>query len=87
MENLTSKRGNILARGGKWYQITSVGSGGSDQMFVQVPSYAHIVALLPHAAGKPGNVHVVVDGHLVSGQNEQSTLTAVQNLILSSNAR
>ena len=47
MENLTSKRGNILARGGKWYQITSVDCGGSDQMFVQVPSYAHIVVFFP----------------------------------------
>ena len=30
---------------------------------------------------------MVVDSNLVTGQNEQSTLTAVQNLILLSNAR
>ena len=36
---------------------------------------------------KWGEVHVVVDSHVVTGQNEQSTLTAVQNLILISNAR
>ena len=37
-------------------------------------------------AGRLDAMHVVVDQHLVSGQNEQSTLTAVQNLILLSNA-
>ena len=36
---------------------------------------------------KSGETFVIVDGHLVTGQNEQSTLTAVQNLILISNAR
>ena len=36
-------------------------------------------------AGRVDAMHVVVDQHLVSGQNEQSTLTAVQNLILLSN--
>ena len=36
-----------------------------------------------YAAGAtPGGVHVVVDRHLVTGQNEASTLTAVQNLVL-----
>ena len=41
-----------------------------------------------HAAGgKWGDTHVVVDSHVVTGQNEQSTLTAVQNLILMCNAR
>ncbi|XP_002128073.2 glutamine amidotransferase-like class 1 domain-containing protein 1 [Ciona intestinalis] len=32
-------------------------------------------------------VHVVIDRHLITGQNSQSTLTAVQNLILACNAR
>ncbi|XP_071809473.1 glutamine amidotransferase-like class 1 domain-containing protein 1 [Asterias amurensis] len=32
-------------------------------------------------------VHVVVDRHLITGQNEMSTLTAVQNLILLCNAK
>lgn len=40
-----------------------------------------------HVGGKSGETHVVVDSHVVTGQNEQSTLTAVQNLILISNAR
>ena len=31
---------------------------------------------------EPDAVHVVIDRHIVTGQNEQSTLTAVQNLIL-----
>lgn len=35
----------------------------------------------------PTSLHVVVDTYLVTGQNDQSTLTAVQNLILLSNAR
>ncbi|XP_049786919.1 glutamine amidotransferase-like class 1 domain-containing protein 1 [Schistocerca cancellata] len=34
---------------------------------------------------EPNCVHVVVDRHLVTGQNEASTLTAVQNLVLLSN--
>ncbi|XP_070555312.1 glutamine amidotransferase-like class 1 domain-containing protein 1 isoform X1 [Ptychodera flava] len=40
-----------------------------------------------YSASEPDAVHVVVDRHLITGQNEQSTLTAVQNLILLSNAR
>ena len=41
--------------------------------------------LAPPPSCRLDAVHVVVDPHLVSGQNEQSTLTAVQNLILLSN--
>ncbi|KAK7865399.1 hypothetical protein R5R35_001880 [Gryllus longicercus] len=37
------------------------------------------------SASEPDAVHVVVDRHLVTGQNEASTLTAVQNLVLLSN--
>ena len=37
--------------------------------------------------GRATGLHVVVDSNLVTGQNEPSTLTAVQNLILLSNAR
>ena len=41
---------------------------------------------LPHpSASRVDAMHVVVDQHLVSDQNKQSTLTAVQNLILLSN--
>ena len=32
-------------------------------------------------------VHVVMDRHVITGQNDQSTLCAVQNLILLCNAR
>jgi len=32
-------------------------------------------------------VHVVVDRHLITGQNEQSTLTAVQNLMIQCNQK
>ncbi|XP_037086651.1 glutamine amidotransferase-like class 1 domain-containing protein 1 [Pollicipes pollicipes] len=35
-----------------------------------------------YTGAAPGGVHVVVDRHLVTGQNEASTLTAVQNLVL-----
>lgn len=27
-------------------------------------------------------LHVAIDGNIITGQNEQSTLTAVQNLVL-----
>ncbi|XP_077994626.1 glutamine amidotransferase-like class 1 domain-containing protein 1 [Glandiceps talaboti] len=40
-----------------------------------------------YSASEADAVHVVVDRHLITGQNDQSTLTAVQNLILLSNAR
>lgn len=39
------------------------------------------------ATSEPDCVHVVVDRHLVTGQNEASTLTAVQNLVLLCNQR
>jgi hypothetical protein len=39
------------------------------------------------ADSQPDSVHVVVDRHLVTGQNEASTLTAVQNLVLLCNQR
>ncbi|CAB3367244.1 Hypothetical predicted protein [Cloeon dipterum] len=37
------------------------------------------------ASGEPEAVHVCVDRNLVTGQNEASTLTAVQNLVLLAN--
>lgn len=39
------------------------------------------------AASKEDAVHVVVDRHLVTGQNMQSTSLAVNNLILLCNAK
>jgi len=40
-----------------------------------------------HSASVPDAVHVVVDRHVITGQNEQSTITAVQNLILMCNQK
>lgn len=34
------------------------------------------------AGSEAGEVHVVVDRHVITGQNDASTLIAVQNLIL-----
>ena len=39
-----------------------------------------------YSAARQDHLYVVVDDYLVTGQNEMSTLTAVQNLILLSNA-
>ncbi|XP_014348259.1 glutamine amidotransferase-like class 1 domain-containing protein 1 isoform X2 [Latimeria chalumnae] len=39
------------------------------------------------SASEPDAVHIVLDRHLITGQNDQSTLIAVQNLILLCNAR
>ena len=36
---------------------------------------------------QPDAVHVVIDRHLITGQNAQSTLTAVQNLSLLCNQK
>ena len=33
-------------------------------------------------SGEPDSVHVVIDRHVITGQNMQSTIMAVQNLIL-----
>ena len=43
--------------------------------------------LASYTASDPNCLHVVIDRNLITGQNTQSTLTAVQNLILASNAR
>ncbi|CAH1785392.1 unnamed protein product, partial [Owenia fusiformis] len=40
-----------------------------------------------YSCSKPDCVHVVIDQHIITGQNEQSTLTSVQNLILLCNQR
>ena len=53
---------------------------------LSVRSYSlHTCAVV--SGGQAGSVHVVIDRHLISGQNEESTLTAVQNLILLCNQR
>ena len=50
-----------------------------------VSSHVHVRHLPLALAGRVDAIHVVVNQHLVSGQNEQSIATAVQNLILLSN--
>jgi len=40
-----------------------------------------------YSASKNDSVHVVIDRHVITGQNDMSTLPAVQNVILLSNAR
>lgn len=39
------------------------------------------------SASEPDAVHIVLDRHLITGQNENSTMAAVQNLILLCNGR
>lgn len=46
-----------------------------------------LVAFSPRLASAPDAVHVVLDRHLVTGQNEASTLPAVQNLLILCNVR
>ncbi|GFY57944.1 glutamine amidotransferase-like class 1 domain-containing protein 1 [Trichonephila inaurata madagascariensis] len=43
--------------------------------------------LASYSCSEPDEVHVVIDRHLITGQNEQSTITAVQNLILLHNQK
>ncbi|KFM77592.1 hypothetical protein X975_19022, partial [Stegodyphus mimosarum] len=43
--------------------------------------------LATYSCSEPDEVYVVVDRHLITGQNEQSTITAVQNLILLHNQK
>lgn len=40
-----------------------------------------------YSASEPEGMHVIIDRHLITGQNDSSTLSAVQNLILLCNAR
>ena len=50
--------------------------------FVLKDKWVHCVS-----GSESDQVHVVLDRHLVTGQNEASTLAAVQNLILLTNQR
>lgn len=52
-----------------------------------VSSDAIPVFFLLCSASSPDAVHVVLDRHLVTGQNENSTLPAVQNLLILCNVR
>ncbi|XP_021917830.1 glutamine amidotransferase-like class 1 domain-containing protein 1 isoform X1 [Zootermopsis nevadensis] len=76
----------------KTYSLT----GSSVFELARLPDFAGL-AVIPEdavrdrgasfATSEPDCVHVVVDRHLVTGQNEASTLTAVQNLVLLCNQR
>jgi len=46
-----------------------------------------LLLFLLYLASNPDAVHVVLDRHLVTGQNENSTLPAVQNLLMLCNVR
>lgn len=46
-----------------------------------------ISIFFPSSASKDDAVHVVIDRHLITGQNMQSTLLAVNNLILLGGAK
>ena len=43
--------------------------------------------MISFSASEPDGMHVIIDRHLITGQNDTSTLSAVQNLILLCNAR
>ncbi|XP_054714587.1 glutamine amidotransferase-like class 1 domain-containing protein 1 [Uloborus diversus] len=43
--------------------------------------------LATYSCSDPDEIHVVIDRHVITGQNEQSTITAVQNLILMHNQK
>lgn len=46
-----------------------------------------ISGMISFSASEPDGMHVIIDRHLITGQNDTSTLSAVQNLILLCNAR
>ncbi|XP_053576193.1 glutamine amidotransferase-like class 1 domain-containing protein 1 [Bombina bombina] len=71
-------------------------TGPSVFELVRQPEYASLPLILEDfakdsgatfSASEPDAVHVVLDRHLVTGQNENSTMAAVQNLILLCNGR
>ncbi|KAM8939905.1 glutamine amidotransferase-like class 1 domain-containing protein 1 [Pelodytes ibericus] len=71
-------------------------TGPSVFELVRQPEYASLPLILEDfakdsgatfSASEPDAIHVVLDRHLITAQNENSTTTAVQNLILLSNGR
>ncbi|EMP34729.1 Parkinson disease 7 domain-containing protein 1 [Chelonia mydas] len=71
-------------------------TGPSVYELIRQPSFASLSIIVEDfvkdsgatfSASKPDAVHVVLDRHLVTGQNENSTVVAVQNLILLCNGR
>ncbi|XP_034626306.1 glutamine amidotransferase-like class 1 domain-containing protein 1 isoform X2 [Trachemys scripta elegans] len=66
-------------------------TGPSVYELIRQPSFASLSIIVEDfvkdsgatfSASKPDAVHIVLDRHLVTGQNENSTVIAVQNLIL-----
>ncbi|CAM5120253.1 unnamed protein product [Eretmochelys imbricata] len=66
-------------------------TGPSVYELIRQPSFASLSIIVEDfvkdsgatfSASKPDAVHIVLDRHLVTGQNENSTVVAVQNLIL-----
>ncbi|XP_053881327.1 glutamine amidotransferase-like class 1 domain-containing protein 1 isoform X2 [Malaclemys terrapin pileata] len=71
-------------------------TGPSVYELIRQPSFASLSIIVEDfvkdsgatfSASKPDAVHIVLDRHLVTGQNENSTVIAVQNLILLCNGR
>ncbi|XP_035668829.1 glutamine amidotransferase-like class 1 domain-containing protein 1 isoform X1 [Branchiostoma floridae] len=71
-------------------------TGPSVLSLAKSPSFANLPLIIEdfikdngavYSASKADHVHVVVDQNLITGQNEESTVVAVQNLILLCNAR
>ncbi|KAE8607173.1 hypothetical protein XENTR_v10011066 [Xenopus tropicalis] len=71
-------------------------TGPSVYELVRRPEYASLPLILEDyakdsgatfSASEPDAVHVVLDRHLITGQNDNSTMPAVQNLILLCNGR
>ena len=52
-----------------------------------IMTFSIIFFVLFFSATEPDGMHVIIDRHLITGQNDTSTLSAVQNLILLCNAR
>ncbi|XP_073408139.1 glutamine amidotransferase-like class 1 domain-containing protein 1 isoform X2 [Dendrobates tinctorius] len=74
------------------YSVT----GPSVYELVRHPDFASLPLILEDfakdsgatfSASEPDAVHMVLDRHLITGQNENSTMAAVQNLILLCNGR
>ncbi|KAM4617117.1 glutamine amidotransferase-like class 1 domain-containing protein 1 [Discoglossus pictus] len=71
-------------------------TGPSVFELVRQPEYASLPLILEDfakdsgatfSASEPDAIHLVLDRHLITGQNENSTMAAVQNLILLCNGR
>lgn len=85
-----------LENANKWAMAGYCLTGPSVCELARKPGFGNIPIVLEdyikdnganYSASEPDAVHIVVDRNIITGQNEASTLTAVQNLILLCNAR